>query len=189
MGRFFFLKRDVMKANLRSRWWSSLSLSKSCCFALHNSNCCERPCRRGMSPTRWAWQATKSFLAMTHDCQEQDGGDGGHLDRSHLELLQLLLAETRLLHDLVHALLWSRWLENHQMHDQWSSTDVITIITTGSWNQFARRLFERKRGKGNLAKWQYFTKLANPLCCPRKKSRGTFCSWSSLPHTLCIHIL
>ena len=111
MERCFLLKRDVMKANLRSRWWSSLSLSKSCCFALHNSNCCERPCRRGMSPTRWAWQATKSFLVMTHDCQEQDGGDGGHLDRSHLELLQLLLAETRLLHDLVHALLWSRWLE------------------------------------------------------------------------------
>ena len=158
-----------MKANLRSRWWSSLSLSKSCCFALHNSNCCERPCRRGMSPTRWAWQATKSFLVMTHDCQEQDGGDGGHLDRSHLELLQLLLAETRLLHDLVHALLWSRWLENHQMHDQWSSTDVITIITTGSWNQFARRFVWKKARQRQFGKVAIFYKACQSSLLPKKK--------------------
>ena len=29
--------------NLSNRWWSSLSLRRSCCLAWHSSTCCERP--------------------------------------------------------------------------------------------------------------------------------------------------
>ena len=67
-GYFCKRRRMCTKSNLRSRWWSSLSLSRSCCFAWHSSTCWESPCRRGMSPTRWAWKIQMEYFSVPNTC-------------------------------------------------------------------------------------------------------------------------
>ena len=93
--------------NLSNRWWSSLSLRRSCCLAWHSSTCCERPCSRGMSPTRWAYEGREMYFFLSFFFIFSRGirSRRSHLDRGHLELLQLLLADARLFQDLVHSLL------------------------------------------------------------------------------------
>ena len=55
------------------------------------------------------------------------------------------------------------------MHDQWSSTDAITIITTGSWKQFARRFVWKKARQRQFGKVAIFYKACQSSLLPKKK--------------------